>query len=255
MNNPDSITDPQRHARASFDLDAAMAALPHAPPPGRKVSHRGSAGVRLRGQFVATLDEDLLREFARTDLGARRCSEQYFDALRVVLGNQADAERHGYVLEMNQRVAFATPKLMRQIIGQMQAAYISYGASVALGTGRSQVVQCYCRASAALSDSTPRHVAERVLHDMLRMAEATDERRRPQPEGVGADQSDGWHFPGRPDQTIADADLSNAGRLRAQYKGPLEVGSIGNAPAGTDIDTLSRTLRASASATTAVATP
>jgi hypothetical protein len=80
---------------------------------------------------------------ARETLGAVRCSEQYLDALRIILGNQAQAEKYGYVLEMNQRVSFASPKVMRTIIDQMQAAGVSFGSVVGLGSGRSQVVQCF----------------------------------------------------------------------------------------------------------------
>lgn len=137
------ITERQQKARESFDLDAAMAALPPEGPAESKTSHKGAAGVRLRACFVADISDVLLREFARETLGAVRCSEQYLDALRVILGNQAEAEKYGYVLEMNQRVSFASPAVMRTIIEQMQAAGISFGSANGYGQGRSQVVQCF----------------------------------------------------------------------------------------------------------------
>jgi len=136
-------TGEQQAARVRFDLDAAMAALPPEGPLASAASDRGAAGVRLRACYVADISDDLLREFARDTLGAVRCSEQYLDALRVVLGNQAQAERYGYLLEMNTRVSFATGRTMRTIIDQLQAAGVSFGSAVGLGKGRRQVVQCF----------------------------------------------------------------------------------------------------------------
>ena len=101
--------------------------------------------MRMRASPVAIISDDLLTDFAKNRLGAQRCSAQYLEALRVVLGNQARAERMGYVLEMNQRVPFAPPKVMRNIIDQMKAAGITYGKQVILGSGRCQVVQCFGR--------------------------------------------------------------------------------------------------------------
>ena len=179
MTQLNSIIEAQRRARATFDLDAAMAALPpHGPAVPVLGIHRGRAGVRLRAHLVADISDDLLREFARATLGARRCSEQYLDALRVVLGNQADAERVGYALEMNQRVTFAARKVMRQVVGQMQRAGITFGALVPLGAGRCQVVQCYWRDPGALSDTAPREVAEEAMLRMYRDAEEADDARR-----------------------------------------------------------------------------
>ena len=135
--------DKQLQARESFDLDAAMAALPPEGPSRLPTSHRGAAGVRLRACFVVDISDAVLREMARETLGATRCSEQYLDALRVILGNQAEAEKYGYVLEMNQRVSFASQSVMRTIIDQMQAKGISFGSLAGYGQGRSQVVQCF----------------------------------------------------------------------------------------------------------------
>ena len=120
-----------------------MENLPPHGPDVSSISRRGQAGVRLRSCYAADISDDLLREFARDTLGAVRCSEQYLDALRIVLGNQAHAEKYGYTLEMNQRVTFASPRVMRTIINQMQAAGISFGSTVGLGMGRAQAVQCY----------------------------------------------------------------------------------------------------------------
>ena len=137
-----SVSAAQQRARKEFDLDAAMAALPPHSPTAVQ-SFKGSAGVRLRPHLVASISDDLLREFARETLKAARMSEQYLDALRVVLGNQAEAERMGYVLELNIRVPFAPERVMRTIIDQMRRAGLTFGERVALGAGRTQVVQCF----------------------------------------------------------------------------------------------------------------
>lgn len=137
-----ALTEAQRRAREAFDLDAAMDALP-AHSPTAAGSFKGAAGVRLRPHLVADISDDLLREFARETLKAARMSEPYLDALRVVLGNQAEAARLGYTLEMNVRVPFAPVGIMRTIIGQMKRAGITHGSLVLLGSGRTQVVQCF----------------------------------------------------------------------------------------------------------------
>lgn len=137
------VTQSQKLARESFDLDATMANLPPHGPEASSISLRGQVGVRLRACYAADISDALLRQFARDTLGALRCSEQYLDALRIVLGNQAQAEKYGYTLEMNRRVSFASPRVMRTIIDQMQAVGISFGSVVGLGMGRSQAVQCY----------------------------------------------------------------------------------------------------------------
>ena len=194
------ITDAQRKARESFDLDTAMAALPPDGPGRVPTSDRGAAGVRLRACYVADISDDLLREMARETLGATRCSDQYLDALRVILGTQAKAEKYGYVLEMNQRVSFASQKVMRTIIDQMQAAGVSFGSVVGLGAGRSQVVQCF--PGKVGSHRAP--VAELEHRD--RQQEAADDIRREAAMARG-------EFPGpqenRPDpyQFITEADV------------------------------------------------
>lgn len=169
----------QQQARDAFDLDAAMAALPPAGP-SLPTSDRGAAGVRLRAYLVADISDDLLREFARDTLGAQRCSEQYLDALRVVLGNQADAERHGYVLEMNRRVTFAPERVVRTIIDQMHAAGITFGRVVRVGDGRSQLVQCFASRGGrpAMDDNTPTDVATAELEALYRREEAQNDARQ-----------------------------------------------------------------------------
>lgn len=188
----------QQQSRDAFDLDAAMAALPPAGP-ALPTSERGAAGVRLRGYLVADISDALLREFARDTLGAQRCSEQYLDALRVVLGNQADAERHGYVLEMNQRVIFAPARVMRTIIDQMHAAGITFGRVVRLGECRSQLVQCYVSrgGQATMDDNTPAADAAAELESMYRREEAQNDARQREAAQRGqlpTDAADPWPF-------------------------------------------------------------
>lgn len=92
---------------------------------------------------MATLPDDQLRAFARDCLGAQRVSRDYLQALRVILGNQAMAEREGHVLELNIRTDFATERVMRTIINQMKDAGITSSKRVGLGSGRVQVIQVF----------------------------------------------------------------------------------------------------------------
>lgn len=106
-------------------------------------SETGMAGKRLRARLGADIFDDLLREFARDTLRAQRCSAKYLDALRIILGNMADAERKGYALELNVRAAFASPDVMRTILAQLKAANITRGRTIGLGPGRRQTVQVF----------------------------------------------------------------------------------------------------------------
>lgn len=135
--------DKAQRAQLSFDFDAAWAALPPPSCSAPSVRAKGAAGQRLRGNLRTTWPEPLLVEFARETLGAQRISSRYLDALRVMLGNQAHAERGGYTLEQNLRVDFASVQVLRTINAQMQAAGITTAVLVTLGSGRVQTVQCF----------------------------------------------------------------------------------------------------------------
>lgn len=130
-------------AQEGFDFDAVWAALPPPSVTFAEGGAEGAAGRRLQGRLKTTLSEPLLREFARDVLKARRIRFGYLDALRVVLGNQAHAERGGYTLEQNLRVDFASIQEMRTINDQMRDAGITKDHGVTLGAGRVQVVQCF----------------------------------------------------------------------------------------------------------------
>lgn len=194
------ITAAQQKARDCFDLDAAMAALPPEGPHVATTSTRGAAGVRLRACFIADVSDALLREMARETLGAVRCSEQYLDALRVILGNQAHAERYGYTLEMNLRVSFASVNVMRTIIDQMQAAGVAFGSLGTYGLGRSQVVRCFSGRAGGHMDPAE----ELEFRD--RQQEAEDDIRREAAEVRGEFPN---HSENRPDPylTITAADV------------------------------------------------
>lgn len=154
----------------SFDVDAFLAGLPpwreFQEPRARDTDRyaRGSAGQRLRASLAAKVSDEMLREIARDTLGAVRCSQKYLDALRIVLGNQAHAEEFGYLLEMNTRTDFATEKVMRTILGQMEQAGITFKKLVVLGHGRSQAIHCFRRCAA-------RRDPEDVLNALLRRTE------------------------------------------------------------------------------------
>lgn len=173
---PSGLTDRQRLARESFDLETTLAAAsalaPRRPSKTPSINSRGQAGHRLRTDVSAIIDDDQLRELARLELGAKRCSEGYLNALRIVLGNQASAEKYGYVLEMNQRVPFATQRVMRTIISQMKAVKNSFNIVVRLGGGRSQVVRCF--ASKGVAHPSPEHEIEYLL----RLDETANDARR-----------------------------------------------------------------------------
>lgn len=136
---PPHLTAAQAQARRTFDLERCVASLPASTPH----STWGAAGARLQGHFKTTIPDDDLRDFAKDVLGAARIREPYLDALRVILGNQAEADRRGHTLEMNIRTDFATERAMRNIINQMKDAGITEGRQVDLGGNRAQVVQCY----------------------------------------------------------------------------------------------------------------
>lgn len=138
---PAHLTPAQAQARAAFDLGEAMASLPPSASP--VPSPAGAAGVRLREGFACSWPDDLLREFARDVLKAKRISAKYLEALRIMLGNQALAGRRGYVLEMNLRTGLAPERVMRNIIDQMKAAGLTEGVKIKLGGGKVQIVQCY----------------------------------------------------------------------------------------------------------------
>lgn len=123
------------------DLEAAYAALP--PPSPAWASLKGSVGQRLQERHTTNIPADLLKECAREELGAKRINDGYLATLRIVLGNQAHAERHGYDLELNVRTPFAQERPMRTILDQMAASGVTKGRSVLLGGGRRQVIQCF----------------------------------------------------------------------------------------------------------------
>ena len=170
---PPDLPESARRAREVFDLDAEIEAHQHLRyEPFDPAVTGATGGIRLRRQLKASISDGLLREFAQMELGAVRCSREYLGALRIVLGNQADAEQKGYLLELNVRVSFATTKTMRTILGQMQTAGILKGVPVGLGTGRRQVVQTYGEGLRGwLPDRTSRAVAEKHLGDIMRRAE------------------------------------------------------------------------------------
>ena len=143
-------------------------------------------------------------QFARETLGARRCSRQYLDTLRIILGNQADAEQKGYVLEMNQRVSFAPQRVVRTITEQMRAAGITFSSVVGLGEGRSQVVQCFDNSERVphLGDNVSNAVAVAALERIERAQEAKDDARRD-----GAVSRGGAINPTRCPVSITDADV------------------------------------------------
>lgn len=170
-----AFPDPAHQAaRVTFDLEKAIAGLPAASPPPR--SPKGCAGWRLRGDLRTDIPEKLLRELARDALGAKRMSDQYLEALRIVLGNQAHAEATGRILEMNVRNDFTTERVMRTILDQINGAQITRRVRVCFGPGRVQQVQIYGQERSVYIGSDDE--AAEMLAAMDREQEAKDDARR-----------------------------------------------------------------------------
>lgn len=148
-------TPAQQAARDAFKLDEAMTRLPP-PTPIRRKAHRLSA------EHVAVIDDQALRDFAREVLGAQRCREEYLHALRIVLGNQAEAEDRGRDIEHCQRVESVSDKALRTIIKQMHGAGILYTSEEQIGDGKMQTIYRYGRLSRFWSEppeaDTPRPI-------------------------------------------------------------------------------------------------
>lgn len=146
-------------------LEAFLDSLPPYPTPVVTSPLYGHIGKRVQGHLRTTLPDIELREFAREVLGAKRMSAAYLDALRIVLGNQAHAERYGVPLELNIKAPHApsiTERTMRTIIDQMTNTGIIRGVRIGLGEGKTQVIQGFF-------PSTPKP----DLEALLRMDEAT----------------------------------------------------------------------------------
>ncbi len=135
------LTEAQVEARARFDLDAVMAGLPENVVEPK--SALGALGVKLDAKHTVDMTDAELDEFARSSLGAQRIRPEYREALRIVLGNQAAAERGRYVLEQNQRVGFASERVMRTINEQMNKANITVGRKAYLGGKKVSTIQCF----------------------------------------------------------------------------------------------------------------
>lgn len=143
-----------------------MAELPSPPPgaPWPAIQAPTDGCQRLRPDLRSGLSVEELRALAR-DLGAQRASAQYLDAMCIVVGNQARAERFGYVLELNVRVPFTSARTMRTIRDQMKAAGLTFGRTVQFGQGRSQVVQCFGRSRPACRDEDGPEELERSYRE------------------------------------------------------------------------------------------
>jgi hypothetical protein len=136
-----TLSQQQIKAREEFDLEKAMSSLPaldaYIPPP------KDHDSIRLREYLKSDISDDLLREFATTELKAERLSKNYLNALRIILGNKAHAEKNEYKLQLNTRTSFASQRTMRTILGQMFAAGLLTQEPRYLGNGRIQDVYFY----------------------------------------------------------------------------------------------------------------
>lgn len=84
--------------------------------------------------------EPLLRAWAKEELGAARCSDQYLKALRMVLGNMARADRFGALLHLttvlpfDDRLAAISRQTMRTLLEQFKGADLLQGWETPSGT-------------------------------------------------------------------------------------------------------------------------
>jgi hypothetical protein len=78
--------------------------------------------MKLQAQHKTNYPDQLLRQFATETLKAKRCSDQYMDALRVVLGNLSLADRIGLKVRLTIDVPFTGQSTMRTIISQFKEA-------------------------------------------------------------------------------------------------------------------------------------
>lgn len=85
-------------------------------------SHRPRFCLRLSTTWRTDYPECLLREWVTATLAASRCSADYLEALRVVLGNMALADRLGSRLWMGATQCFASRQVLRTILLQLHAA-------------------------------------------------------------------------------------------------------------------------------------
>jgi len=99
--------------------------------------------LKLTNGYSTTLPDGLLRDFAVNELGAKRCSKQYLQALRQVLGNQAQAEKNGSLLEMNLRGDISSERTMRTLIDQFNEAGITFRKPRTTSGGHSQMMTYY----------------------------------------------------------------------------------------------------------------
>jgi len=135
--------------------------------------------LRLDPGRRSTLPEPLLREVAG-ELGTKRCSADYLEALAVTLGNMAAADRLGASLRLPVAVPFATPRTMRTILERLESAGRVERCSLTDSKGRPHEVRVY-RGMAA------REPAADLFERLQREAEAADFERQMQALGIQAD--------------------------------------------------------------------
>lgn len=91
----------------------------------------------------ASAPEALLRDFAVTTLGAKRCGAAYLEALRHVLGAQAEADKTGEEIRLSTTDGFANPDVLRSLIDQFNRADVTYRRAAKTSASHSQVMTFY----------------------------------------------------------------------------------------------------------------
>lgn len=81
--------------------------------------------MRVAEKAASDYPDELLREWAKTELRAQRCSEKYLQALRHVLSRMSSADLRGELLRLSSTVSYAPRQVMRRILEQMTwAGYV-----------------------------------------------------------------------------------------------------------------------------------
>lgn len=78
--------------------------------------------LKLSHDYAATCSDDTLIDFAKNALGMERCRKNSIDALRIILGNQAYAERNDFRLRLSRTAGFASEQTLRTLIDRFVAA-------------------------------------------------------------------------------------------------------------------------------------
>lgn len=91
----------------------------------------------------STIPEDLLRDFARDSLKAKRCSVTYLEALRRILWHLHMAELEGREVRISTADGFGSVRSVRTITDQLAASGATYRRAARTSSAHSQVMSFF----------------------------------------------------------------------------------------------------------------